>query len=69
MGRELFIVSRDRPDLFRYLIQTFANADNVQIIWDRRASDLPAATNHERRSRPEVDEDLKKVGYAFVVLD
>ena len=32
MPRELFIVARDRADLYRYLSQTFADAENVDVI-------------------------------------
>jgi hypothetical protein len=77
MGRELFIVSRDRADLYRYLTQTFAGAENVEIIWDRRAGDRriqteAASTDRrraERRARRTVEADLKAVGYAFLALD
>lgn len=70
MGRELFIVSRDRADLYRYLTETFADAEGVQVIWDRRSSEsgaTPPAT--ERRTHRTVDEELKLVGYAFIALD
>jgi hypothetical protein len=74
MPRELFIVARDRPDLYRYLSQTFADADNVQVVWDRRADEGsrngPEAgaerRQDERRRRPQVDADLRSVGYAFL---
>ena len=77
MGRELFIVSRDRADLYRYLSQTFADAKNVEVVWDRRAGerrrestpDAPDRRRNDRRTRPSIEEDLKKVGYAFLVLD
>lgn len=74
MPREIFIVARDRPDLYRYLSQTFADADNVQVVWDRRADDRrrngPEAgadrRQDERRRRPQVEADLRSVGYAFL---
>jgi hypothetical protein len=77
MGRELFIVSRDRADLYRYLTQTFASAENVEVIWDRRAGErriqaggAPAERRRiERRARRTVEADLKAVGYAFLALD
>ena len=77
MRRELFIVARDRSDLYRYLSQTFADAENVEVIFDRRSTerrDLPTSANpdrrrRERRNRPAVDEELRTVGYAFLVLD
>ena len=77
MRRELFIVARDRSDLYRYLSQTFADAENVEVIFDRRSTErreLATPTNpdrrrRERRTRPNVDEELRAVGYAFLVLD
>jgi hypothetical protein len=77
MRRELFIVARDRSDLYRYLSQTFADADNVEVIFDRRSAERrdvgahanPDRRRRERRTRPLVDEELRTVGYAFLVLD
>ena len=77
MGRELFIVARDRSDLYRYLSQTFADADNVEVIFDRRSTDRrdvstpahPERRRRERRGHPTVEEELRTVGYAFLVLD
>ena len=77
MRRELFIVARDRSDLYRYLSQTFADAENVEVIFDRRSAErreLPTAANperrrRERRQRPQVEEELRTVGYAYLVLD
>lgn len=77
MRREIFIVARDRPDLYRYLSQTFADAESVQVIWDRRAGDrraLPSRRASEerrssdRRSRPSVDPELRLGGYAFITI-
>jgi len=78
MPREIFIVARDRPDLYRYLSQTFSDAENVQVIWDRRAGERRAAAvvPHEperrradRRRRRAVDQELRNVGYAFITID
>jgi hypothetical protein len=77
MRRELFIVARDRADLYRYLSQTFADAENVEVIWDRRSEERrrlsvgtgPERRRRERRVRLTVDEDLRTVGYSFLVLD
>ena len=77
MRREVFIVARDRADLYRYLSQTFADAENVEVIWDRRtgerrrlADDAPTnRRRRERRGRHAVDEELRTVGYAFLVVD
>jgi hypothetical protein len=75
--RELFIVARDRADLYRYLSQTFADAENVEVIWDRRGGErrrIADGTRNERRRRERrmrltVDEDLRTVGYSFLALD
>jgi hypothetical protein len=77
MGRELFIVSRDRPDLYRYLSQTFADAATVEVIWDRRTAERrgpsknadPERRRRDRRARPPVDEEIRAVGYAFLALE
>jgi hypothetical protein len=77
MARELFIVARDRADLFRYLSQTFADADTVEIIWDRRQGERRGRANGstserrgvERRTRTTVEQDLRAVGYAFLALE
>jgi len=77
MPRELFIVARDRADLYRYLSQTFADAENVEVIWDRREGQrrriengpVPERRRGDRRARVTVDDDLRTVGYAFLALD
>lgn len=77
MRRELFIVAKERSDLYRYLSQTFSDAENVEVIFDRRAGERrdvvipvrPERRRGERRNRPAVDEDLRTVGYAFLILD
>ena len=68
MSREIFVVARDRPDLFRYLSETFAEADNVDVILDRRTAEDPVGRADERRARPKVEEDLRSVGYAFITV-
>jgi hypothetical protein len=75
--RELFIVARDRADLYRYLSQTFADAENVEVIWDRRGGERRRsadAARHERRRRERrmrlaVEDDLRPVGYSFLAVD
>jgi hypothetical protein len=68
MSREIFVVARDRPDLFRYLSETFAEADNVDVILDRRTSGDGADRDEERRARPKAQEELRSVGYVFITL-
>jgi len=75
MSREIFVVARDRPDLYRYLSQTFADAENVQVILDRRNGDRrgtgggdASPREDDRRARPNVEQDLRSVGYAFITI-
>jgi hypothetical protein len=68
MNREIFVVARDRPDLFRYLSETFAEAENVDVILDRRSGEDDTRSADERRARPKADQDLRSVGYAFITL-
>jgi hypothetical protein len=68
MNREIFVVARDRPDLFRYLSETFAEADNVDVILDRRTGDEGPGRDDDRRARPKVEEELRSLGYAFITM-
>jgi hypothetical protein len=68
MNREIFVVARDRPDLFRYLCETFAEAANVDVILDRRTIGDGTGVDEDRRARPKVEEDLRSVGYAFITV-
>jgi len=77
MPREIFIVARDRPDLYRYLSQTFADAENVQVIWDRRAGErrtdtpgvrVPDRRVGDRRRRGGAEQELQSVGYVFITI-
>jgi hypothetical protein len=77
MRREVFVVARDRPDLYRYLSQTFADAKNVEVIWDRRteerrrASDTPPRNRRQtdRRTRRYADDEMHRVGYVFLTVE
>jgi hypothetical protein len=42
-----FVVARDRPDLFAYLRDVFADDPDMVVLWDRRAG-------HGRRRRDTV---------------
>lgn len=69
MPRYLFIVSRTDPALFALLQERFAGDPNVEVIVDRRIHrallEPPAV---ERRTRPEVNEEIRTGAYAVVTL-
>lgn len=77
MRREVFVVARDRPDLYRYLSQTFADAKNVEVIWDRRTDERRRTAEggacerrqHERRRRLAADDEIRRVGYVFLTVE
>ena len=75
MERHLFIVSRQSPQLYAYLVRTFAPERDVEVLVDRREGDrrggrrtVPHGDRRiaERRSARQVNEDLRALGYAFV---
>jgi hypothetical protein len=72
MARHLFIVSRQSPDLYRYLAREFSSEPEVTVILDRRRSERPPAGVEtepaalERRAKGDVATRLSTLGYAFV---
>jgi hypothetical protein len=76
MGRTLFVVSRHHPDLFAYLRERFATDSNVEVILDRRMAQrrqrevTPDAERRraDRRSRPEVEMELKTRSHAIITI-
>lgn len=76
MGHELFVVARDRPDLYRYFVETFADAPTVQVLSDRRFGErrrtfIPVAIERRRdeRRRRAIEAELRTKGHAFISLD
>jgi len=71
---QMFIVARRHPELYDYLSTRFADDPNVTVVLDRRLTPrrrraLPAAAERrrvDRRSRPEVDEQLRATSLAVV---
>jgi hypothetical protein len=76
MGRTLFVVSRHHPDLFAYLRERFATDSNVEVILDRRLTQRrqreaqPDAERRrsDRRSRPEVEVELRSRSHAIITM-
>jgi septal ring factor EnvC (AmiA/AmiB activator) len=71
---QMFIVARRHPELYDYLSTRFADDPNLTVVLDRRLTPrrrraLPAAAERrrvDRRSRPEVDEQLRATSLAVV---
>ena len=75
----LFIVSRQQPDLYRYLSREFSTESDVEVILDRRygerrnhgerrANPRGERRQTERRSKTDLGGQLNTLGYAFVRL-
>jgi hypothetical protein len=72
----LFIVSRQHPDLYEYLRGRLTADGDVRVIADRRLGErrrksAPAAAERrraDRRSRPEIDEQLRHHAQAIVTV-
>jgi chromosome segregation ATPase len=71
---QMFIVARRHPELYDYLSARFADDPSVTVVLDRRLAPrrrraLPAAAERrrvDRRTRPEVDEQLRATSLAVV---
>jgi len=70
----LFVVARRDPELYGYLRARFADEAGVSVLLDRRVETrrrrmLPAAAERrraDRRTRPEIDEQLRTTSVAIV---
>lgn len=68
-SRVLYVVARDRPDLYTALRENFVESPRLGIVLDRRGeSTSPGAAPDERR-RLTVDEPLRTRGWARVRID
>ena len=79
MVRKLFIVMPGQRALYESLTSSLAAEENVEVIYDRRArqeprrgksiwSQGPLAGLGERRARPDVDDALRRTGWAVVKI-
>jgi hypothetical protein len=72
--RHLWIVSRDRPDVYEYFkTRLFLGRPNVEVVLDRRQgerrrnADAPSIERRQGdRRQTAVDEDLARLGVAIV---
>ena len=73
----LFIVSRDALDYYEHLRTAFAGNHRVAVILDRRSAERRKTPSHrkaerrraDRRSRPLIDDRLRRQGWAIVRLE
>jgi hypothetical protein len=79
MTEHLFIVARQRPDLYGYLSREFSTEADVRVMMDRRGGERRRQAERrrdareerrqaERRARSEAAEQITSLGYAFVRL-
>lgn len=74
MTSHLFIVAWNRPDLWDYWKRWFAGVESVEVILDRRRGERrqpaqafePERREMERRTRQDIDDELRSVGFAIV---
>src|SRR6266699_2763550 len=59
----LVITAKDQACLYDFFKGTFAGVETVEVRMDRRSGDRRPA---DRRSRPEIDAELRASGFAFV---
>lgn len=82
--RKVFIVARERPDLYASLHRALESESDVLVIYDRRAHPEPRARQRgwrsvwsaselaidrgERRRRTDVEEEIRARGFGVVHL-
>jgi hypothetical protein len=76
MARTLVLVSRQHPDLYAFLQTRFSNAPTVAVVLDRRLGQRrqlvsPVRRDRrlaDRRSRPDVDAELRERSHVIVAV-
>jgi hypothetical protein len=77
MARFMYVVARDRLDLYDRLVAEFSREDDVKVVVDRRRSQRrqtagthePDRRRSDRRERRELDVELLSVGSFITRLD
>jgi hypothetical protein len=71
LARRLCIVARNHPLLFGYLSTLFRDrpigSEQIELVIDRRHPESPRPPDVERRHPSDVDQELHRRGFAFVV--
>ena len=78
MGRTVYVVARDHPELYAYLRDRFTvdGEAQVEVILDRRVvtrrqlnvPHTPERRRADRRSRPHVDTELEVRSHAVITF-
>ncbi|MBI4608093.1 MAG: hypothetical protein HY726_03695 [Candidatus Rokubacteria bacterium] len=74
MARILFVVTRNRPDLFDRLTEWFSEVTDAQVIFDRRQGQRrnpaqahePERRRGDRRRRLGIEAELRSHGFVLV---
>jgi hypothetical protein len=67
--RVLFVVARDRPDLYTALREKFLESPRLAIVLDRRSPSSPPGVVRDERRRVAVEDSLRTRGWARVRID
>jgi hypothetical protein len=78
MGRTVYVVARDHPELYAYLRDRFTSdgESEVEVILDRRVVTrrrlsvpyAPERRREDRRSRPHVDTELQVRSHSVITF-
>lgn len=68
--RVLYVVARDRPELYASLRETFEESSRLGIVMDRRGDPASADVGHAAdRCQLVVEESLRRRGWARVRIE
>lgn len=67
-GRNLYVVSTDRKDLYDLLKKQFANDENVEVILDRRKGEVRAVTSGTKAERRRTERRLADEAHLLKTL-
>ena len=68
-SRVLYVVARDRRDLYESLREKFLESARLAIVLDRRGHPGPPGVVRDERRRLAVEESLRTRGWARVRID
>lgn len=68
-SRFLYVVARDRPELYTELRESFVQSARLGIVLDRRGDPAAGGVTDDERRRVSIDETLRTRGWARVRID